>query len=228
MLSDEYKLYLLGFIKESGEGNQLTGKAELMVLSYLRTEWQKRRRSSLTNPLQMVLSTSPRGTRRMLTDAWDAPGFGEMPRACSRPWGRCQRLQGGCSRTLGLLWVPQGCSDDARGHGEDAKGNEGDAHGCAGCCGLRGDAQGCSEDAGGHGEGAGIPRGGLPGEGGRGLPGRSRGAPPDGAINRRGAGVGQPSLGCPGPGTALPAPCPAPWPGDSCRGAPGGPWCCWG
>lgn len=58
LLPDEHKLDLLGFIKESGGESHLTGTAKFMVISYLRrTELQKRRGNSLTNPLQMVLST---------------------------------------------------------------------------------------------------------------------------------------------------------------------------
>lgn len=58
LLPDEHKFDLLGYIKESGGKSHLTGMAKFTVISYLRTELQKRRGSSLTNPLQMVLSTS--------------------------------------------------------------------------------------------------------------------------------------------------------------------------
>ena len=59
LLPDEHKFDLLGFIKESRGKSHLTRMAKFTVISYLRrTELQKRRGSSLTNPLQRVLSAS--------------------------------------------------------------------------------------------------------------------------------------------------------------------------
>lgn len=52
-------LTCLVLLRNLGGKGHLTGMAKLMVISYLRrTELQKRRGSSLTNPLQMVWSTS--------------------------------------------------------------------------------------------------------------------------------------------------------------------------
>lgn len=117
-----------------------------------------------------------------------------------------------------LLRVAKRMLGAARGmlkDGKDAQGDKGDARGARGGGedagipggGCRGRAGGLLEAAGRRCGGPGLAAG-RPGAAGA----EPRGAPPDGRINWRGAGAGQPSPGRPWPGCTpartLPAPCP--------------------
>lgn len=176
--------------------------------------------------------------------------MGKDTRGCKGDQGKVARAMRRMLRVARrMLKDAPGCRGDARGRQEGCS-RMGGVLGAA--RGMLRDAGGCSGPWGGYrppgGEVAGGGRGALGAAGRRcggpglaaGRPGAAGaepwGAPPDGGINRRGADAGQPSLGRPGPGCtpacsparSLPARSPAPWRGGSCRGAPGGPWCCWG